>query len=75
VEFSLALMAVTSLVNEETETGDVERVFVLSPSCPETLYPQHFTTPADIRAHACCLPATTCVTPEDKELKAVGISF
>jgi hypothetical protein len=73
--FSLALMAVTPLDNADSAIGEVERVFVPSPICPETLYPQHFTDPAVIRTHACCLPATTSATPAANEVIAVGTSF
>jgi hypothetical protein len=39
-------------VKFETTTGTLELVVVLSPSWPESLYPQHLTVPPVINAHA-----------------------
>ncbi len=52
--------------------GANRRVVVPSPSCPESLEPQHTTAPVSFKAHECVAPTATSTTP-DSPLTAVGV--
>jgi hypothetical protein len=77
VEFSLALIAVTPLDNVVTATAVTRWVTLSSPSWPFELKPQHFTAPLERRAHACCNPLATEVTPlvNPKTFAGVFVGF
>ena len=76
-EFSRALIAVTPLDNAETATAVTRWVKLPSPICPYELKPQHFIAPFERRAHACCKPLTTEVTPlvSPKTFAGVFVGF
>src|ERR1051325_5307221 len=66
-------MALTPLVRPLTSTGDVLLVWVLLPSCPSALYPQHLTPPGLVRAHAWLAPALMAPAALVNPLTSTGV--
>src|SRR5262245_55934360 len=47
-------------------------VLVPSPSCPDTLLPQHHKVPSDLRAHVNCAPVAISATSEPSAITCTG---
>lgn len=56
-----------------TSTGVELSLVVPSPSRPYSLWPQHFTVPAFVRAHVCSRPAEIAETPVESPKAATGV--
>jgi hypothetical protein len=66
-------MAAIPLVKSFTVTGVDLFVVVLSPNCPSTLYPQHFTLPELVRAQVWLNPVVMAVTSLVSPLTSTGV--
>ena len=70
-----AEIAIPPAEKPETLTGEWASVYVPSPSCPLTLFPQHVAPPLVVRAHVWMYPAEILDTPDERPETLTGVEL